>query len=77
VKDCSNPLKLDIHHDISGHLPLSGINYIWVLARMHIMFMQIEDDLKAVRHASWIAAYESGELDKAKEKRVNLTVFGM
>lgn len=66
-------LKQDVHRDISGEIPLSGINYIWILARMHLTFMQIEEDLKAVRNPSWIAAYESREV---KEKRVSLTMFG-
>lgn len=72
-------LKKDIHSDISGDTPLSGINYIWILARMHLTFVQIEEELKAVRNVLWVAAYESGpgELDKATEKRLDLTAMGM
>jgi hypothetical protein len=70
-------LKEDLHIDISGDMPLSGINYIWVLARMHMTFMQFEAELKAVRNPLWVAAYESGDLHKSKEKRLDLTVFGM
>lgn len=74
-----NFLKKDIHTDIAGDEPLSGINYISILARMHSTFLQLEADLKAVRNPLWVAAYESGpgQLEKAKEKRVELVLLGM
>jgi len=70
-------LREDLHQDISGMMPLSGINYIWVLARFHLLFMKIEERLKTVRNPSWVAAYESTDRDpRSREKRVALTAFG-
>ena len=69
-------LKKDLHEDISGMIPLSGINYIWILARCHMIFLQIEERLKILHNPSWIAAYESTDRDpRSREKRVALTVF--
>ena len=70
-------LKKDLHEDISGMIPLSGINYIWILARCHMIFLQIEERLKTLRNPSWVAAYDSTDRDpRSREKRVALTVFG-
>ena len=70
-------LKMDIHQDVSGMMPLSGINYLWVLARFYMFFMLVEQRLKKLRNPSWVAAYESADRDpRGAEKRVALTIIG-
>lgn len=65
-------LKQDIISDVCGVCAFSSLNYVWVTARMMVLFLQIEDQLKRVRNPLWVRAYEEDTL-MAREKRVSLT----
>lgn len=43
-------LKQDVIDDVCGGRAFSSLNYVWVTARMMMLFMQIEDKLKRVRN---------------------------
>lgn len=74
TSDCDllNILKMDLVSDISGHTPLSALNYVWVTARIMLVFHQIEDELKRLRNPCWVRAYEQDPF-MSREKRASLT----
>lgn len=50
-------LKLDLVSDISGQMrPVLSVNYVVVLARFMLLFMQIEEKLKSRGNPSWVQA---------------------
>ncbi|OBT60983.1 hypothetical protein VE03_09640 [Pseudogymnoascus sp. 23342-1-I1] len=67
-------LKQDVISDVCGARAFSSLNYVWVTARMMMLFLQIEDQLKRVRNPLWVRAYEQDPL-MAKEKRASLTAL--
>ncbi|KOS36480.1 hypothetical protein ACN38_g12772 [Penicillium nordicum] len=70
-------LKHDFITDVCGETrPLSSLNYMWVLVRCYVLFMQIEDNLRACRNPTWVLAYE-GDSRLTQQKRVSLTVAAL
>ncbi|KAJ5458032.1 hypothetical protein N7475_009420 [Penicillium sp. IBT 31633x] len=70
-------LSFDFISDICGELrPLSSLNYIIVLARCYLLFMEIEDNLRKCRNPSWVQAYE-GDSKLTEQKRLSLTVLAL
>lgn len=70
-------LRLDFISDICGEMrPLSSLNYIFVLARCYMLFMEIEDNLKKCRNPTWVQTYE-GNSKLTEQKRLSLTVFAL
>lgn len=72
-----NILKHDFIGDICGQMrPLSSLNYMWVLVRCYVLFMQIEEKLRACRNPTWVRAYE-GNSRLTQQKRLSLTVLAL
>ena len=69
-------LKFDLVNDIYGMRPFSSVNYVSVLARFMLLFMQIEKELKSRRNSSWVEVYE-GRSSTTREKRVSLTTMAL
>ncbi|KFY30433.1 hypothetical protein V493_01927 [Pseudogymnoascus sp. VKM F-4281 (FW-2241)] len=72
--DMLDLLRQDIISDVCGVSTFSSLNYIWVMARIMMLFLQIEDQLKRVRNPLWVRAYEQ-DSTMAREKRVSLTTL--
>ncbi len=64
-------LKVDISNDICGSVPVSALNYAWVMARFMILFHQFERELSKLRNPVYVGAYETESLWQ-KQKRVGL-----
>jgi hypothetical protein len=70
-------LKHDFIGDICGEMrPLSSLNYMWVLIRCYVLFMEIEEKLRACRNPTWVQAYE-GNSRLTQQKRLSLTVLAL
>ncbi|KUJ19339.1 uncharacterized protein LY89DRAFT_731741 [Mollisia scopiformis] len=76
-RELLNLLQVDIMSDIGSEVrPLSSLNYIFVTIRFMMVFMQIEERLKALRNPVWVQAYEQ-DPTMMKEKRASLTVLAL
>ncbi|KAL2063798.1 hypothetical protein VTL71DRAFT_5603 [Oculimacula yallundae] len=73
-QDLLEILKMDIASDVSGHRPLSSLNYVFVTVMMIMVFSQVEDELKKRRNPLYIQAYEE-DATMMKDKRLSLTVL--
>lgn len=54
-------VKADVCADICGTIPLSALNFAWVMVRMMTLFTQIENALAAVNHPHYVRAYQQHE----------------
>ncbi|KAK6523716.1 hypothetical protein TWF281_001688 [Arthrobotrys megalospora] len=67
-------IKKDLISDICGELrPLSSLNYIWVVAKMMMLFMRVEGALAKCRNKSWRMLYEEAPRT-TREKRASLSI---
>ena len=70
-------LQRDFISEICGESrPLSTLNYFLTLALCHLLFMAIEDRLKACGNSTWNEAYE-GNCKWTKQKRASLTALAL
>lgn len=53
-------MKIDIHTDIAGNIPVSSLNYAWVTVRFIMLFERIEEELKKRRNPVYVKAFEAG-----------------
>lgn len=67
-------IKLDICNDVNGTIPLSALNWVWVMTRCMALFLQFEEVLKKARHPIYIKAYET-EGTWSTRKRIGLILL--
>ena len=53
-------LRLDLYADVVGNRPLSSLNYVWITVHIMMLFIELEDRLREVRHPLYVQAYETG-----------------
>ncbi|KAL7621943.1 hypothetical protein AAE478_007443 [Parahypoxylon ruwenzoriense] len=75
-QDLLDLLKLDISNDICGDIPLSSLNYVWVMVRFMMLFHQFEEELGKLRNPLYVQAYETDPLWQ-KQKRVGLAYLAL
>ncbi|KAI0966820.1 hypothetical protein F4678DRAFT_267352 [Xylaria arbuscula] len=75
-RDLLSLLQLDISNDICGDIPLSSLNYIWIMIRFMMLFHQFENRLRELRNPLYVQAYETDPLWK-KHKRVGLAYLAL
>ncbi|KAK6844328.1 hypothetical protein PG995_014438 [Apiospora arundinis] len=66
-------MKEDLHHDIAGNMPLSGLNLLGILVLSISMFDRIETRLEKMRNPSYVLFYETRKDDASLQKRSFLT----
>ncbi|KAI4865144.1 hypothetical protein F4820DRAFT_309220 [Hypoxylon rubiginosum] len=69
-------LKLDISSDICGMIPLSSLNYVWVMAQFMGLFEKFEESLKKIRNPVYVRAYETSPMWRT-QKRVGLAYLAL
>ncbi|KAK7750708.1 hypothetical protein SLS62_007408 [Diatrype stigma] len=69
-------LKSDIYNDVCGGVPLSSLNFIWVMVRFMMLFTQFEERLSQLRNPLYVRAYET-DREWFQEKRLGLTVLAL
>ncbi|KAM0470338.1 hypothetical protein ACHAPX_009956 [Trichoderma viride] len=69
-------IRLDISSDVSGPFPYSSLNFPWVTARMMMIFMTFEDELKKINNPTYNQIYLS-DSGRNPEKRVFLMVAAL
>lgn len=69
-------MKLDIHTDIAGNIPVSSLNYAWVKVRLIMLFERIEVELKKRRNPVYVKAFETESAWK-RLPRVGLVYMAM
>ncbi|KAL6401145.1 hypothetical protein AUP68_16871 [Ilyonectria robusta] len=58
-RDLLSAIQVDIRNDVSGTMPVSSLNYIWVTCYFFMLFMTIEDRLKELQNPLYLRAYNS------------------
>lgn len=58
-RDLLAAIQGDIMNDVSGTMPVSSLNYIWVTCHFLVLFMAIEDRLKELQNPLYLRAYNS------------------
>ncbi|KAI1769818.1 hypothetical protein F4818DRAFT_314205 [Hypoxylon cercidicola] len=69
-------LQVDISSDICGIVPLSSLNYVYVMARFMMLFEQFEQALKTLRNPLYVRAYETDSMWR-QQKRVGLAYLAL
>lgn len=69
-------IRLDIRSDVCGLFPYSSLNFPWVTARMMMIFMAIEDELKKLNNPTYNEIYLANS-GRNPEKRVFLVVAAL
>lgn len=72
--DLLEALKLDIHVDIAGDHPVSGVNYAWVTVRFMVLFNNIETELRKRRNPLYVRAFET---ESKRPPRLSLVYWAM
>ncbi|KAL7942815.1 hypothetical protein V8C42DRAFT_359831 [Trichoderma barbatum] len=65
-------IRRDVYADICGRCPYSSLNYIWVLARIMILFTTFEDELKRLDNPTYHDIYVTNSGDT--QRRVFLAI---
>lgn len=65
-------VKLDLCNDICGTVPLSSLNFVWVMVRCIALFTQIEKTLSEKKNPLYLRAYKDVSAWSSK-KRMGLT----
>lgn len=71
-----NIARWDVFRDVSADGPLLSLNYIWVAARIMVMYMNLEKKLDELRNPMYIEAYEKQQRFE-RNRRVGLTLMAM
>jgi hypothetical protein len=74
-KELLEVLKSDILSDVCGVVPLSSLNYVWVTARIMVLFLGVENKLREANNPCYLRAYEGQEF--RTNKRVGLAVMAL
>ncbi|KAM0451615.1 hypothetical protein ACHAPV_009852 [Trichoderma viride] len=69
-------IRLDVYSDICGPFPYSSLNFPWVTARMMMLFMTFEDELKKLHNPTYNRIYLANS-GRNPEKRVFLVVAAL
>lgn len=69
-------IRLDIGSDVCGTFPYSSLNFPWVTARMMMIFMTFEDELKKLNNPTYNEIYLANS-GRNPEKRVFLVVAAL
>lgn len=75
-RDLLELIRCDIYSDICGPFPYSSLNYSWVTARIMMLFMMFEDELKRLNNPSYHEIYVANS-GRNPEKRVLLAVAAL
>ncbi|KAL6886865.1 hypothetical protein GGI43DRAFT_388484 [Trichoderma evansii] len=75
-RDMLELIRCDIYSDICGPFPYSSLNYSWVTARIMMLFMMFEDELKRLNNPSYHEIYVTNS-GRNPEKRVLLAVTAL
>lgn len=75
-RDLLSSIQADIRNDVSGTMPVSSLNYIWVTCYFFMLFMKIEDRLKELENPLYLRAYNSPS-PWGSQKRSALVSFVM
>lgn len=68
-------LKWDIMSDVCGVSPLLSLNYVWVTARIMMLFIGVENKLREANHPGYFRVYETHEFRNSK--RLGLAVMAL
>ncbi|EHK48622.1 hypothetical protein TRIATDRAFT_10801, partial [Trichoderma atroviride IMI 206040] len=69
-------IRVDIYSDICGPFPYSSLNFPWVTARIMMLFMTFEDQLKKLHNPTYNQIYLANS-GRNPEKRVFLVVAAL
>ncbi|KAL0940552.1 uncharacterized protein CTRU02_203315 [Colletotrichum truncatum] len=69
-------VKADIHNDVCGDVPISGVNYISITMRFFMQFMQFEQQLTLLRNPLYVRVYEK-ERQWSRAKRMGLVTLAL
>lgn len=75
-RDLLEAIRLDIYSDVCGPFPYSSLNFPWVTARMMMLFMMFEDELKKLHNPTYNQIYLANS-GRNPEKRVFLAVAAL